>query len=166
MGRHHLPSSQTRRAERASRRVIGIARTDAEIRRCHDVMRQLRPHHDDPEAFVARIKLQQREGYVLASLAEDGAVRAVAGYRIGNNLAWGKYLYVDDLVTDTTKRSHGHGKKMLDWLFAQAREDGCDELHLDSGVQRVAAHRFYLRDGGMAITSHHFQASLDKDRNG
>lgn len=33
------------------------------------------------------------------------------------------------------------------------------ELHLDSGVQRYGAHRFYLRHG-MDITSHHFRLVL------
>ena len=140
--------------------MIKIAQTDDEIRDCHTVMRQLRPRHDDAKEFVARVRLQQREGYHLAALNDRGAVRAVAGYRFGNNLAWGKYLYVDDLVTDGTQRSQGHGKRLLDWLCAQACEKGCDELHLDSGVQRFAAHRFYLRDAKMSITSHHFQLGL------
>jgi len=104
--------------------------------------------------------LQQEEGYVLAGLWDGDTVCAVAGYRFGNNLAWGKYLYLDDLVTDGTRRSRGHGKRLLDWLCAQAREEGCDELHLDSGVQRYAAHRFYLRDAKMSITSHHFQLGV------
>ena len=140
--------------------VIGIAQTDEEIRSCHTVMCQLRPQHDNADEFVSRVRLQQQEGYLLAALREEDTVGAVAGYRSGHNLAWGKYLYVDDLVTDGTQRSRGHGKLLLDWLCAQARERGCDELHLDSGVQRFAAHRFYLRDARMSITSHHFQLAL------
>ena len=48
---------------------------------------------------------------------------------------------------------------MMDWLVGRAKERGCDELHLDSGVQRYGAHRFYLRYG-MDITSHHFRLAL------
>ena len=81
----------------------------------------------EADAFVARVRLQQREGYLLAGLWDGDSVCAVAGYRIGNNLAWGKYLYVDDLVTDGNRRSEGHGKQLLDWLCAQAREQGCDQ---------------------------------------
>jgi len=36
-----------------------------------------------------------------------------------------------------------------------AHERGCGQVHLDSGVQRFAAHRFYLRNG-FDIASHHF----------
>ncbi len=140
--------------------MIAVAQTDDEIRDCHAVMSQLRPHHDDADAFVARVQLQREEGYHLAALRDDGVVRAVAGYRYGNNLAWGKYMYVDDLVTDDSQRSKGYGKQLLDWLRDQAVENGCDALHLDSGVQRFAAHRFYLRDGHMSISSHHFELKL------
>jgi GNAT superfamily N-acetyltransferase len=92
-------------------------------------------------------------------LVDRERVVAVAGYRLGHNLAWGSYLYVDDLVTDAARRSEGHGEQMMDWLVATARAQGCDELHLDSAVQRFGAHRFYLRYG-MDITSHHFQTAL------
>lgn len=32
---------------------------------------------------------------------------------------------------------------------------GCEQIHLDLGVQRFAAHRFYSREG-FNIASHHF----------
>jgi GNAT superfamily N-acetyltransferase len=103
--------------------------------------------------------VQEGEGYRLAMLVDQARIVAVAGYRVGHNLAWGKYLYVDDLVTDAARRSEGHGECLMDWLVTTARELGCDELHLDSGVQRYGAHRFYLRYG-MDITSHHFRVEL------
>ena len=138
---------------------IQPVRTDAEIARCHDVMVQLRPHLTREE-FCARARHQiDHCGYELVQLSHDGEVRAVAGFRVSHNLAWGHYLYVDDLVTDEGARSEGHGEAMLRWLIEQARSLDCDELHLDSGVQRFAAHRFYLRHR-MQIASHHFSLSL------
>ena len=121
-------------------------------------MKQLRPDCQ-PDPFLARVRLQEREGYRLAMLVDENRVAAVAGYRIGHNLAWKKYLYVDDLVTDGSQRSRGYGRQLMDWLARTARDAGCDELHLDSGVQRFAAHRFYLRYG-MDITSHHLRIGL------
>ncbi len=138
--------------------AIRLADGDDEVRSCYAVMRQLRPHVEEDE-FVRRVRVQRDAGYRLATLADGAGVAAVAGYRIGHNLAWGKYLYVDDLVTDSSRRSQGHGQELLAWLTAAAREANCDQLHLDSGVQRFAAHRFYLR-AGMDITSHHFVIDL------
>jgi GNAT superfamily N-acetyltransferase len=137
---------------------ISLAETDRDIDRCHPAMAELRPHVAR-EGFVARVRRQARGGYRLAFLEEDGAVRAVAGFRVSECLAWGKFLYVDDLVTAGAARSRRHGAALLRWLADLARKEGCGELHLDSGVQRFEAHRFYLRER-MAITCHHFAIAL------
>jgi len=138
--------------------VVSLARNDQEIQSCFDVMAALRPHLKREE-FVSRIRRQQEgSGYELAYLAA-GTVKAVAGFRISECLAWGKFLYVDDLVTSSSDRSEGYGGILFDWLVDYARTAGCDEFHLDSGVQRFDAHRFYLRKR-MAIEAHHFGLKL------
>ena len=138
---------------------ICLAETDDQITRCYPVMAELRPHIAEG-AFVPQVRRQMDDdGYELAYVETGDGVRAVAGYRFGECLAWGSFLYVDDLVTMASARSAGHGGALLDWLFERARVRHCDELHLDSGVQRFAAHRFYLRKR-MDITSHHFAIRL------
>ena len=138
--------------------TVRLAETDDEIRSCFPVMSQLRPHLA-AEDFVPRVRRQQVSGYRLAFLEDAGRVAAVAGFRLLENLAWGRFLYVDDLVTDADSRSAGHGERLLAWLVAEAERNGCDGFHLDSGVQRFGAHRFYLRHR-MDITSHHFARKL------
>ena len=137
---------------------IQLAESDEAIASCADVMRELRPHVAVAD-FVARVREQQRDGYQLAFVAEGGRAVAAAGFRLGRNLAWGRFLYVDDLVTSASVRSRGHGAALLRWLERRAREAGCDELHLDSGVQREDAHRFYRREG-LEASSYHFRRSL------
>lgn len=134
---------------------IHLAETDAQILACFPVMQTLRPSLER-DGFVARVRRQQANGYRLAWREAAGLPVAAAGFRIGENLAWGRHLYVDDLVTLATHRSQGHGAALLAWLFRQAAAQGCAELHLDSGLQRTEAHRFYRREG-MEITSHHFR---------
>ncbi|PZR76809.1 MAG: GNAT family N-acetyltransferase [Chthoniobacterales bacterium] len=137
---------------------INLAQTPEQIGRCCSVMRELRPHIKAID-FAARVLRQQEEGYQLAFLEQDGAVRSVAGFRIFNLLFSGRTLYIDDLVTHDSDRSRGLGAALFDWLIEHAKEQGCEHLTLDSGVQRFAAHRFYL-NRGMDITSHHFQLKL------
>lgn len=137
---------------------IQIAETDQQINACYPVMRELRDHLKK-ETFVTRVRDQQSSGYVLAFLEDDGTVAAVSGFRIGENLAWGRFLYVDDLVTAQRYRSHGYGSRLLAWLKEYAKQQHCDQLHLDSGVQRVDAHRFYLREG-LPKTSFHFSTTI------
>src|SRR3981189_248212 len=139
-------------------RTIQIATTPKEIARCLSVMCQLRPLLIEEE-FFGRIQAQQVEGYQLAFLEYENSVVSVAGFRIQNMLSSGKTFYVDDLVTDEAARSQGHGKAMLQWLIALAREAACDTFSLNSGTQRQDAHAFYLRQR-LRITSFHFSLRL------
>jgi len=144
--------------------TIRIAETDSEIAGCFAVMRELRPHLADSESFVIRVREQQRHGgYRLAYRSAESGVAAVAGFRILENLASGRILYVDDLVTLAAARSRGHGAAMLRWLEAYAADDGCVSLQLDSGMHRVDAHRFYDREGYARIALH-FAKCLETNR--
>ncbi len=147
---------------------IFLAETDDQIRRCYPVMLQLRPHVQ-PDEFLVRVKRQQEiAGYELVYITDatagseedaDAAVMAVAGIRISESLAWGKYLYVDDLVSKSDERSKGYGGTLLDWLIEYAKKNNCDQFHLDSAVHRFGAHRFYLTKR-MNIECHHFGLKL------
>lgn len=137
---------------------ISLAQADHEIQSCYPVMAELRPHVR-PDEFLLRVKRQvDIAAYHLAYLA-DGEVKAVAGFRISEALAWGKFLYVDDLVAKSEDRSKGYGGALFDWLVEYAKAANCDQFHLDSGVQRFAAHRFYLSKR-MIIDCHHFALDL------
>lgn len=127
-------------------------------------MLALRPHRAPAKEFVARVDgLQRAEGYRLAGSFTDADPAApepaasVAGFRTGHSLAWGHYLYVDDLSTLPEQRGRGHARALLEWLRAEALRLGCDQVHLDSGVgsHRTNAHRAYLAHG-MEISAHHF----------
>ena len=139
---------------------IAIARRPAQIARCYEVMRELRPHFADRKKFVERVRRQQRDGYLLAFVESGGNIRAVAGYRFLESLYSGSFMYVDDLVTRARDRSAGYGGKLLEWLAEEARKNGCENLELDSGVQRFDAHRFYFTKR-MKISSYHFALKLD-----
>lgn len=133
--------------------------TADELRVAWPVVRQLRPHLDE-DAFVAQALRQIDTGYRATVLHDDGVPRAYAGWRVQEFLVYGRFLYVDDLVTDDTTRSRGHGKALLDWLKAEARRLGCARLQLDSGTQRKDAHAFYLREG-LRIEAFHFGIALE-----
>ena len=135
--------------------TISVAKTDAEIQRCFPVMVQLRPHLLEA-TFLDRVRQQEAEfDYRMVVLEDGGVVKAVAGFRVSRSLAWGKFLYVDDLVTVADKRGTGLGQQLMEWLLEEARANACDEFHLDSGVQRFAAHGFYLKNR-LHIVAHHF----------
>lgn len=137
---------------------VRLADSAGDIVRCFAVMAHLRPHLL-AEEFASRVEAQKAQGYRLAYLEDERAVVAVAGFRVMEMLATGRTLYVDDLVTDETRRSLGHGKAMLDWLQKYAREAGCETFSLDSGTHRQEAHAFYFRER-MRVNSFHFARTL------
>jgi len=133
--------------------------TDADLDRAFPVIVQLRPHLT-PESFRTRVRQQMTQGYRLAALEAGGRIRSLAGYRLNDFLWCGRVMYVDDLVTDEASRSHRHGETIFNWLRDLAQAGGCGELHLDSGVQRARAHRFYFRQG-MQVEDFHFVTKVE-----
>jgi GNAT superfamily N-acetyltransferase len=137
---------------------ITVAQSDQEILDCYSVMAELRPHIQ-PDEFLPLIKrLTEIAGLQLAYLT-DGEIKAVAGFRISEWLAGGKYLEIEDLVAKSSERSKGYGGKLFDWLVEHARENNCLQVRLVSRVSRLDAHRFYLRKG-MTFEAHYFSMNL------
>lgn len=139
---------------------IVMAEQNEDIEACFPVMVGLRPHLK-ARSFVARVRQQQASGYHLVYLQAHSAIRSVAGFRLLDTLAWGKILYIDDLVTLPDAQGQGYAGHLIDWLVDYARARQCDQIHLDSGYQRHAAHRFYL-GRGFVLASHHFALKLDE----
>jgi GNAT superfamily N-acetyltransferase len=139
--------------------TINLATSEQEIAATYAVMHQLRPHLIKSQ-YIENIKrLQQHNHFKLAYLSANDNVCSVSGFRITESLAWGKFVYVDDLVTLDVYRSTGFGQALLNWISGYAKQFDCLELHLDSGVQRHEAHRFYLRER-LDITCYHFRKKL------
>jgi len=138
---------------------IQIADTDERILFCFDVMYELRTHLVK-ENFLEQVRRMQKEKFMIVYIEQDGKAICAAGFRMEEMLHRGKSIYVDDLVTLSEYRSKGAGGKMMDWIIDFAKKNNCKQIHLDSGVQRFDAHRFYLSKG-FVISSHHFVLKLD-----
>jgi len=133
---------------------VKIAESLEDLTKISPVLLQLRSQYTQ-DALITQIQKQQQSGYCIAYVEKDGKVLCVAGFVMTEKLAWQKNIYIDDLVSEESQRSTGAGKFLMDWFKNFARENSCQQLHLDSGVQRFSAHKFYLREG-FSINSHHF----------
>jgi GNAT superfamily N-acetyltransferase len=133
---------------------VYLLQSNSELDKVGELILQLRPQYDLPSLKI-QIEKQQKFGYQIAYVKQDEEIICVAGFVIGEKLAWGKHIYIDDLVTSETHRSTGVGTFLINWFKQYAKEIGCKQLHLDSGIQKFPAHRFYLRER-FNIASHHF----------
>jgi GNAT superfamily N-acetyltransferase len=141
-------------------RQVRVAASEAEVRRCWPAFHELRPHLRSDDELVARWRIQTGETYQIVYVADGDAVPAAAGYRLMNTLAWGKILYVDDLVALQSAHRTGLGTFLLQHLQEEARRLGCAAVHLDTGYQRHLAHRAYLRNG-FRLDCHHMAWAVD-----
>ena len=126
------------------------------LKKAEQVHRQLRPHL--PENYMEKI-WRVLEGARMALAVEIDAVVGLAVYRWHENTFDGVKFYVDDLVTDETRRSKGIGHALIEHLEGVARKLGADGIMLDSGTQRTQAHRFYFREG-FVIPAFNFKKSF------
>lgn len=134
--------------------------SEAEWREAFPVMRELRSHLDEA-TFLALLREMRPGGYRLLAARDDaGVIRALAGIGEQTNLYYGHHIWVYELVTTASERSHGYGKALMDQVEAMARDLGCDTVALASGLQRADAHRFYEDKVGMVRSAYTFQKSV------
>ena len=119
-----------------------------------DLMRVLRPHLSDPDAYVAQLSRQTRQGYRLFAISNGQGMVGLAGYRELENLIYGRFIYVDDLVISPQLQGSGVGATLLNAVREEAVRRGCDHFVLDTGLHMALAQRFYFRQGLLARGMH------------
>jgi ribosomal protein S18 acetylase RimI-like enzyme len=130
--------------------MLRHAASAAEIARCYALMRELRPHLRSEAEFVERVQRQQGVGYRLLTAGIDDRIVGLAGYRAQENLIYGRFVYVDDLVVDPDERRGGIGAHLLDGVVDECRRQGVPTLVLDTAIDNSLGQRFYFRYGMLA----------------
>lgn len=133
--------------------------SDAEISKSFDLIKQLVDSIQE-NTFVAFVRRKEKMGYKLFALLEDDIIVSVIGIRIYEYFGCGKFLIIDDLITDNNKRSKGYGKVVFEWVKKYAKAKKCNEIHLESGVNRSRAHKFYF-DQNMKIMNYNFTLNIN-----
>lgn len=98
----------------------------------------------EPAELHRRLEVMKQHGYHCIAAFHADRIVGVAGYWLGARFYCGEYMDVDNVVVDEMLRSHGIGKRMMDWLHAKAQELGCKIVVLDSYVTYKRAHKFYF----------------------
>ena len=136
--------------------MVKLASDEDDYLKCCDVLLELRPHLTRT-AFPDAIRKTIADNRKLIYVEENGRAVSALVFEWGYNLYRGKYIYIDDLSSLPEARGKGHASLLLDWVINYAKENGYDQVHLDSGVHegRWDAHRLYLNKK-FNITSLHF----------
>lgn len=113
---------------------------------------------EELERRMAEIS-NRHDHYELYGAYEGGRLLAVCGAWIATKLWCGRYLEVDNIVTDPQHRSLGAGTQLMEAMEKIARERDCEILVLDSYTSNTASHRLYHRLG-YEIKGFHFVKGL------
>ena len=130
--------------------VLRHAEGRADLAACFPVMHELRPHLADAAQFIERVARQSQAGYRLLAAWDGDAVIGLAGYRPEENLIYGRFMYVDDLVVAASDRRGGIGARLLDAVRDECRRSHIPTLVLDTAIDNSLAQRFYFRYGMLA----------------
>ncbi|HQZ87878.1 MAG TPA: GNAT family N-acetyltransferase [Gammaproteobacteria bacterium] len=134
-------------------------KTYDDIAKSFETFLELRPTLSDVQSFTQQILNQQKDGYEIIAIIEDEEVMACIGFRMMTMLAWGKILYIDDLITKEKWQRRGYGKILLEHITKIAKDNQCNQIHLDTGYTRYNAHRIYLNQG-FEFHCHHLALKL------
>lgn len=129
-----------------------------------DLMRVLRPHLTDPASYVAQLVRQTEQGYRLLAVWGRERIVGLVGYRRLENLLYGRFVYVDDLVVTPDLQGSGLGARLLAAVRDEAVQEGCDHFVLDTGLHMPLAQRFYFRQGLLARGMHFTQSLRAESR--
>ena len=95
--------------------------------------------NDDQKAvFVAVDEDDQVLGYAFTQLQEQP---------FSTNMVQFKSLFIDDLCVDSTQRSQGVGRALLDYVKAEAKRLGCYEVTLNIWEGNDSGINFYKKNG-------------------
>lgn len=129
----------------------------ADLQGAFELMRQLRPHLVNDASFIAQMTRQFQQDYRLLGAWLGTDLVGLAGYRTLENLLYGRFVYVDDLVVTHSQRQHGVGAQLLAEVRREATKGGSTHLVLDTGLHMPLAQRFYFREGLLAKGMHFVQ---------
>ncbi len=139
-----------------------IEHSDYDLEASFSVMKELRPHLKDRATYAVQIAHQRAQGYRLLAAWGNGAIVGLAGYRQMDNLLYGRFVYIDDLVVTASLHRSGVGERLLQAARQQAIALNCENFVLDTGLHMALVQRFYFRQGLLARGMHFVEPLLQE----
>ncbi|MBY7144838.1 GNAT family N-acetyltransferase [Virgibacillus sp. NKC19-3] len=141
--------------------TISALQSQEDILTAFPLMNQLRTHLDESTYLNLVTESKEKDMYRLFALYDQGEIVAVTGFKPMITLYYGRFVWVCDLVTDSSKRSNGYGEQLLSYVHKWAKENGYESVALSSGIKRIDAHRFYEERMDYDKVSYVFKKPLD-----
>lgn len=116
--------------------------TQEQLKEAFPVLIQLRTNLTEA-LYLDLLQEMQIDGYKLFALYNNEKIVSLAGLSWRINFYNKRHVFIYDLVTDSEHRSFGYGEELLSYIHSWAKDQGAEYIALESGLQRIHAHRFY-----------------------
>lgn len=117
-----------------------------DLKRFFELLKELRPHLTFDSFRQIFSEAQKTSNYQIIGLEDETGLVALMGYRILHDFVHGKHIYIDDLVSKEASRSKGYGTILLEHAEEIAKENGCTNLRLCTGIENEAGKKFYQKN--------------------
>lgn len=117
--------------------------TKEDILNSFPVVQQLRTQLNEDQYVELVAEAMNKDHYRMFALLEEEDILAVIGFKPMITLYYGKFVWVENLVTGENARSQGHGEMLLNFVHDWAGDHHYKTVALSSGLERTEAHRFY-----------------------
>jgi GNAT superfamily N-acetyltransferase len=111
------------------------------------------------QTLTERVAEMRGQGFQCLGAYHQGKLIGICGFWIKTRYHTGKLIEPDGVFVLDEYRSAGVGAKMMDWVYAYGKEQGCLESELHCYVTNSEAHRFWLNQG-YKIVAFHFGKNL------
>lgn len=130
-----------------------------------------------PQDLATFLESTHSESAVAAEIADPGKLYRLAeldgelvGYgKLGLVCGWPEYargkqaIEIKQLYTAPNQAGRGIGAALIDWMLAEARQRGADEIQLSVWSENHGAQRFYARYGFDKVADIHFRVGEQLD---
>lgn len=107
-----------------------------------------------------RLNEMAAQAYQCAGCYLDGQLIGICGFWIMTKFYVGKHIEPDNVFILPEYRRLGYGKKLLEWVYAYGKAQGCVASELNCYIINETGNAFWEQEGFVKI-GYHYQKSLD-----
>ena len=107
-----------------------------------------------------RLQEMVQQNYECLGVFDTEKLIGVCGLWFQTRHYAGKSVEMDHVIIDDAYRSHGIGKKLIEFISDYARKKSCNWIELNSYVHNFPSHKFFYNHGFVA-KGYHFVKELN-----